>query len=617
MLAANILTREIMNNKNIRSAPSELERAIEVGKVGELSMIHKPKSLFLRQIIETLERRDRIQNALNEMAAILLLHESERFEDVMSRGLRPVSDVMGIDRIAVFRLMAGESRLGQIFLWQGRTMPPEEKLRVLPDNPLIIRWLDILTNGNCINANVGNMAADEAAFLGISGVKAIFAAPVFTHGKFWGVVTLEDHTTYRYFDEDHLGLLRSAAYQCAGAVVRAEMECEITATQMKLLDALEQATAASKAKSEFLANTSHEIRTPLNAITGMTNIGKSAADMDQMVNCFNRIETASGHLLGIINDILDMAKIEAGKLELSAADFHFGSMLQRVAHNFSCCVAEKRQKFNIYVDESIPDMVVGDEQRLSQVVNNLVSNAVKFTPEEGSIRIDAYFMGEKDGLCTIKIAVTDSGIGISPEQQARLFQPFQQAESCLTRKFGGTGLGLTIVRNMVGMMGGKVWIESELEKGATFAFTVRLGRGKTKDRGLGENVLPQFAGYRILLADDMEINREIVMALLEPTHLQIDCAENGKEAVALFSEAPEKYDMILMDMQMPEMDGCEATRSIRALDVPNAGTIPIIAVTANVFQEDIERCLASGMNNHIGKPLDLDVLLEHLCGYLC
>ena len=551
--------------------------------------------------------------------------------------------------------------------------------------------------------------------------------------------------TLRITSRDEIGELASAL-NSMGATLRQKIE--------ELSHAKEDALRANSAKSHFLASMSHEIRTPMNAIIGMTNIGKSADDLERMRYCFARIDDASNHLLGIINDILDMSKIEANKFELSPSEFNFERMLQRVVNVVNFRVDEKQQKFKIYVDRDIPEYLIGDDQRLAQVITNLVGNAVKFTPDQGTIRIGTYFLGEEDGVCSIKITVTDTGIGISPEQQNRLFQPFQQAESDTARKFGGTGLGLTISKSIVEIMGGKIWIESELGKGATFAFTVQLQRGEEQGRRFaargvhwgnvrilavdddrdtlaffskimkefgmscdtaqsGEHALelierngtydiyfvdcqlpgidgiqlttelrakdpapdlvssvvmfsaasqntrgdaakkagidkfllkplfpctildaiydclgveheqeapPEpallFTGRRILLVEDVEINREIVLTLLEPLQMEIDCAENGKEAVRMFSEAPDKYDMIFMDVQMPEMDGYEATQKIRAMNIPRAAQIPIVAMTANVFREDIERCLAVGMNSHVGKPLNLNEVLERLRTYL-
>jgi len=228
---------------------------------------------------------------------------------------------------------------------------------------------------------------------------------------------------------------------------------------------------------------------------------------------------------------------------------------------------------------------------------------------------------EKEGICTIQISVADTGIGISEEQQVNLFNSFHQAESNFARKYGGAGLGLAITKNIIEMMNGEIWIESELGKGAAFFFTVKMNRGnemkgKKETKARSADTAGRFEGKCILLAEDVEINREIVIALLETTMLAIDCAEDGEQAVKMFSEAPEKYEMIFMDLQMPKMDGYEATRTIRSLDIPNAKDIPIVAMTANVFREDVEKCLESGMNGHIGKPVDFDKVIDELERYI-
>jgi CheY-like chemotaxis protein len=282
---------------------------------------------------------------------------------------------------------------------------------------------------------------------------------------------------------------------------------------------------------------------------------------------------------------------------------------------------EKHLNFSLCLDADIPKTMIGDEHRLTQVLTNLFSNSVKFTPEHGAILLKTYFIGEKNNVCTIKIEVQDTGIGISLDHQSRLFSSFEQAENNISRKFGGTGLGLSICKRIVELMGGNIWVESELGKGAVFSFTVQLERGieENKKSGTVEFNTAEagdFRGCGILLAEDIEINREIVVSLLESFELAIDCAVNGVEAVNKFIAHPERYDMIFMDIQMPQMDGIEATRAIRGLDVPWAKKIPIIAMTANVFKEDVDKCLSAGMNDHIGKPLDLIRVTETLQRYL-
>jgi signal transduction histidine kinase/CheY-like chemotaxis protein len=391
----------------------------------------------------------------------------------------------------------------------------------------------------------------------------------------------------------------------------------ISVQREQLRDALCKANDANRAKSDFLSNMSHEIRTPLNAVIGMVAIGKGAADPERKNYALHNIEEASTHLLGVINDILDMSKIESGKFELSHVEFDFEKTMKRVVNVVRLRIDEKRQKFSVYIDQRIPRRLIGDDQRLAQVITNLLWNAIKFTAEGGSIGISASLFGEEGGYCFIEVKVTDTGIGISLKQQESLFQSFQQAESNTSRKFGGTGLGLSISKNIVEMMDGRIWVESEPGKGSAFIFTVKMERGSEDEEPAQAeeeqtDSIPVFPGRCILLAEDVEINREIVTTMLEPTQVSIDCAENGEAALRMFSENPDKYGMIFMDVQMPEMDGYEATRQIRSLGIPRAKTIPIVAMTANVFQEDIQRCLGAGMNSHLGKPLDFDEVFDKM-----
>jgi len=502
---------------------------------------------------------------------------------------------------------------------------------------------------------------------------------------------------------------------------------------------------ASHAKGNFLATMSHEIRTPMNAIIGMTAIGKRSSDIEIKNYTLGKIDDASTHLLGVINDILDMSKIEANKLELSPVEFNFERMLQKVITVINFRMAEKRQKFSIHIDSNVPRLLISDDQRLAQVVTNLLSNAVKFTPVEGEIFLTVSLVNKEHGVCELKVEVADNGIGISVEQQKKLFGAFAQAESGISREFGGTGLGLAISKRIVELMDGRIWIESETGKGSRFIFTIRVPYGEENphsqlasgvqwenlhvlavddasvirqyfsdifgqldikcaiagdgfqaraliekhggfdiyfidwhmpgmdglaltrwikankmsgkailfssseieevreaslqsgadkclikpflsttiidclnecfgDSGEQENygLDNEFAGKTLLIVEDIEINREILLSLLEHTGLITDCAQNGEEALALVEAAPEKYDAIFMDMQMPIMDGLEATKRIRAMSAPHCKKIPIIAMTANVFKDDVEHCLAAGMNDHIGKPINIDEVFEKL-----
>ena len=588
---------------------------------------HNDQTIVIRQ---TQIYRNNLLYTVNSVASMLLQAEVDNFESALLRCMGMMGNAVDADRVYIWRNYTINSKLfcTQLYEWSER-VEPQQKNKFTIDisyNDNLTGWEEKLDKGKCIMGIVSEMNQNIQEQLVPQGVLSILIVPVFLRDRFWGFVGFDDCHNERVFSDNEESILRSGSLLIAHAMLRNDLTLSIRTTAVELESAFEEAQAASRAKSNFLSNMSHEMRTPMNAIIGMTQIGKMAENTNKKDYAFEKIEGASNHLLGVINDVLDMSKIEAGKFELSYVEFSFEKMLHKALNVTSFRIEEKKQNFNLDIDPDIPRYFYGDDQRLTQVIANLLTNAVKFTPEKGSIWLKARLIHEEDGICTVQFEVKDTGIGISPEQQKHLFHSFEQAENDISRKFGGTGLGLAICKQIVGLMGGKIWIESELHKGASFIFNVLLirvaektdGEGKSGlvgDEALLEEIL-SLKGYCLLLAEDIDINREIVISLLESTELAIDCAINGVSALEMFSNTPEKYDLIFMDVQMPQMDGLEATRRIRRLDLLKAKEIPIIAMTANVFKEDIDKCLDAGMNGHIGKPLDLNEMMDILKHYL-
>ncbi|RSK31794.1 PAS domain-containing hybrid sensor histidine kinase/response regulator [Hymenobacter metallilatus] len=387
----------------------------------------------------------------------------------------------------------------------------------------------------------------------------------------------------------------------------------------ELKQAREEAEAAAQARANFLANMSHEIRTPLNGVLGIAGqLAKTALNPRQQ-ELVGIIRSSGKHLLEVINDVLDMAKITSGKLELAPEPFDLCEAMFQASQPLALQAIEKGLSVGgNRLRETCPHPeVIGDSFRINQIMLNLLSNAIKFTPAGGSIHAGAYQVAETEDYLTIEFRVSDTGVGIAPDKQERIFESFTQAYADTTRQFGGTGLGLTISRALVEQMGGQLRLQSELGKGSTFSFQLTLPRAGQLLPAAAEHTpvaTQQLQGKRVLLVEDNDINRLVARMLLEEWGVELDEAEDGPAGVAAATR--QRYDVVLMDIQLPGMSGVEATAAIRSLPDPQLAQVPIVALTANAFEESAQQYLAAGMNACISKPFEEEVLFQTLTALL-
>ncbi|UQZ88139.1 hypothetical protein C4J81_02490 [Deltaproteobacteria bacterium Smac51] len=412
-----------------------------------------------------------------------------------------------------------------------------------------------------------------------------------------------------------------------GYIIETADVTEMVNKQMELQAAMDEARTANAHKGEFLARMSHEIRTPMNAIIGLSNIVQrnlehvqsEDEDIVEIKNHIKQIESSSHHLLSLLNDILDLSKIEAGKIVLNMETVDMRVLANMVTSIIKPRCDEKSIIFKTYFDPLSPSTFKTDALRLRQVLINLLGNSVKFTPERGTVEFHILKKDRKDGKTLLQFIVRDTGIGISTDALDAVFQPFEQAGGHITRQYGGTGLGLTISRHIVGILGGDIEVKSEEGGGSEFSFSAWFTES--------DEVLPvekaaadpggKFEGKRVLLVDDVDLNRKVARAMLKNTGMIIDDAEDGTDAVQKFRGSAENtYDIILMDVQMPKMDGYQASRAIRSSDRSDSHTVPIVALTANAFHDDIEKAFSAGMNAHLAKPIKLNTLIDTLARFL-
>lgn len=608
---SSLVSSQINITKTLQVKNVELQKALD--KIADNNDLLKTE--IDRRVAE-ITWQDRLLRTVNNVAAVLLASEVNEFENALWRCMGMLAETMQVDRVYIWKNHEenGELYCTQVYEWSEGAEPQQgNEFTVHISYKDAPGWEDQLTVGKSINGPVKTLSQREQDHLNPQGVVSILVLPVFLEDVFWGFVGFDDCHNERTFSEVEEGILWSGSLLIDHAMLRNEM------TQ-NLMQAREEAVSSTKAKGDFLASMSHEIRTPINAITGMSAIARKTDDIDKAHACLDKIDTASRQLLALINDILDMSKIEAQKLELAHEPFELMAAISNIKSIIGVKVAEKKQTLATYFDPDIPKVVVGDDMRFCQVLLNLLSNAVKFTPEGGEIGLSLKLIGVKGSRCEMEATVSDNGIGIEQDQLERLFSAFEQADRGTARRFGGTGLGLTVSKSIVDLVDGKITVDSTPGKGSRFI--VRFFIEKADEEMLAQKQIRQdsikydFSGYTALLVEDIDVNREIVLELLEDTHINVDTAENGRIALEMFAAQPERYDIIFMDVHMPVMDGYAATEALRLLDLPHAANVPIIAITANAFSDDVKRCREAGMNDHIAKPIDVNILMQKTAEYL-
>ena len=517
----------------------------------------------------------------------------------------------------------------------------KQELRHIPDDPLIKRLDGIIYELSDGKGQNGLVILDDSNYLNLLHE---------LQGQ-WEIIKTEIHNVRNGADTDRLFQLSENYFVLANQAVSAAEEfseqvlCRtwawviglnivfislvilfytLSSRQRKLSQDLLAAENASKEKSEFLSKMSHEIRTPMNGIIGMTKIAKMSLDnREKLEDSLNKLDMSSQFLLALINDILDMARIESGKVELIEKEFNVLQMLDNINIMFAQRAADNNIDFTVVKKGLTGQALIGDELRITQIIINIVSNAIKFTPSGGKILLEVLQTpADASRHVNLEFIVSDTGIGMSEDFMKHMFEPFEQ-EKQYVRQYGGTGLGLAICQNLLKMMRGTLTVKSRQGEGSTFTGRLRLEQMGhidsefSSDTNETDDKPVQLKGHRILIAEDNEINAEIVMAMLESTEVIMDHVWNGREAVDKFNTSPDGfYSLVLMDVQMPEMDGLEATRIIRVLQKEDASTIPIIALTANAFRNDMEIALQSGMNNYLSKPIDQTRLIRMIISSL-
>jgi len=628
----NNLTDSISKATIINNEISGIDRDDEIGELAR-TMLKTWKRFnknneTLMSAMNDRDHRDQLLHTINIVAAILLDSDIPQFDRSLYRCMGMMAATVDADRVYIWEnsVSQGELCATQIYEWSERVEPQQgrEYTVNISYREKLPQWGDLLSKGQCINSLVCDMT-DSLQVFSYSKALSVFLAPVFLQERFWGFIGFDNCHRETVFSENEAAILRSGCLMIASAFQRHNNFTEIVKLQANLKDALKEAQIASHAKSTFLAQMSHEIRTPMNSIVGFSELAMDGDISLRTKDYLTKIIENAQWLLQIINDILDLSKIESGRMDLEKIPFDLCELFTSCRTLIMPKAAEKGIELLFYAEPSIGKKPLGDPTRLRQVLINLLSNAVKFT-NAGAVKVLADIKDKNDTTVTMYFEVKDSGIGMTDEQISKIFDPFTQAESGTTRQYGGTGLGLSITKNILELMGGTLSVESKIGTGSKFSFTLTFDTitftdEETLNNEIAHNHIdkPMFTG-EILLCEDNTMNQQVICEHLARIGLETIVAENGKIGVDLVKSRFEKsknsggrqFDLILMDIYMPVMDGLEAASRILEIDT----SIPVIALTANIMSSDKEIYKANGIIDCIGKPFTSQELWRCLLKYL-